>query len=49
VEAIIIMAASYSDEVEKIINQKFSANMAIAVLRDSRLQILRGKQGRGDQ
>ncbi len=38
VDAVIIMAASYSDEVAKIIRQKFSSNMDIAILRNKVLE-----------
>ena len=34
VDAIIVMAASYSDEVVKIIQQKFSSHIKVAILRD---------------
>lgn len=39
VEAIIIMAAGYSDEVMRIIRQKFDGNINIAILRDTELEI----------
>ena len=38
VEAIIVMAASYSDEVVKIIRDKYSNKIAVAVLRDYGLE-----------
>jgi 2-polyprenyl-3-methyl-5-hydroxy-6-metoxy-1,4-benzoquinol methylase len=41
VDAIIIMAASYSDEVAGIIKQKHDGNIGIAVLRDFGLEIVR--------
>ncbi|MEQ8187128.1 MAG: methyltransferase domain-containing protein [Candidatus Eremiobacterota bacterium] len=40
VDAIIVMAASYSDEVAKIIRQKFHRDINIAILRDSGLEII---------
>ena len=40
VDAVIVMAASYSDEVAKIIRQKFSAVTDIAILRDFGLEIV---------
>lgn len=40
VEAVIVMAASYSDEVAKIIKQKFDRNINIAVLRDFGLEVV---------
>ncbi len=40
VDAVIVMAASYSDEVAKIIKGKFDKNINIAVLRDFGLEIL---------
>jgi 2-polyprenyl-3-methyl-5-hydroxy-6-metoxy-1,4-benzoquinol methylase len=39
IEAIIIMAAAYSDEIAKIIRQKFDKNIEIAILRDFGLEI----------
>jgi hypothetical protein len=39
VEAIIIMAAAYSDEVMKIIRQKFDKNINVAILRNFGLEI----------
>ena len=41
VDAVIIMAASYSDEVAKILKLKFNRKLKIAVLRDTHLEILR--------
>ena len=38
VDAIIVMAASYSDEVAKIIRQKYSQKIAVAILRGFRLE-----------
>ncbi|MBF0385205.1 MAG: methyltransferase domain-containing protein [Candidatus Omnitrophica bacterium] len=40
VDAVIIMAASYSDEVAGIIRKQFSRNMAVAILRDFGLEIV---------
>jgi hypothetical protein len=40
VDAVIIMAASYSDEVARIIRQKFGQSMAVAILRDSELEMV---------
>lgn len=40
VEAVIIMAASYSDEVARTIRERFSAGIHVAILRDYGLQIL---------
>jgi SAM-dependent methyltransferase len=40
VDAVIVMAASYSDEVTRIIQQKFARNMDIAILRDYGLEIV---------
>ena len=40
VDAIIVMAASYSDEVVRIIRQKFAGNMNIAILRNFGLEIV---------
>jgi SAM-dependent methyltransferase len=39
VDAVIIIAGGYSDEVKKIINEKFDENLNIAVLRDSGLEL----------
>lgn len=39
VDAVIVMAASYSDEVAAIIRQKFGKSMAVAILRDFGLEI----------
>ncbi|EKD94316.1 MAG: hypothetical protein ACD_26C00121G0003, partial [uncultured bacterium] len=41
VDAIIIMAASYSDEVVKIIRQKYNKNINIAILRDYGLEVFK--------
>ncbi len=38
VDAVIVMAASYSDEVAKIIREKFDKNISIAILRDFGLE-----------
>lgn len=38
VDSIIVMAASYSDEVAGIIRQRFNSNMAVAILRDFGLE-----------
>ncbi|MBU1097699.1 MAG: class I SAM-dependent methyltransferase [Bacteroidetes bacterium] len=40
VDAVIIMAASYSDEVARIIRQQFNNNIQISILRDYGLEIL---------
>jgi SAM-dependent methyltransferase len=40
VDAIIVMAASYSDEVARIIRKEFSAKIAIAVLRENGLETI---------
>ena len=40
VDAIIIMAASYSDEVIKILQEKFAQNICIFVLRDFKLKMI---------
>lgn len=40
VDAVIVMAAGYSDEVAKIIRQKFSKNINISILRDFGLEII---------
>ena len=42
VDVVIVMAASYSDEVVRILRKKFDPNINIAVLRDSGLEIIRG-------
>ena len=39
VDAVIVMAASYSDEVVRIIRQKFDKNINVAILRDFGLEI----------
>lgn len=41
VEAVIVMAASYSDEVARIIRKKIGKDMNIAIMRDFGLEILR--------
>lgn len=41
VEAVIVMAAGYSDEVARILRQKFDKNINIAILRDYGLEVLR--------
>jgi len=40
VEAVIVMAASYSDEVAGIIRQKFNRNISVAILRDFGLEMV---------
>lgn len=40
VQAIIVLAASYSDEVARIINTRYSNRFAVAVLRGDRLEIV---------
>jgi 2-polyprenyl-3-methyl-5-hydroxy-6-metoxy-1,4-benzoquinol methylase len=40
VDAIIVMAASYSDEVARIIRQKFDRNINIVILRDFGLEVV---------
>lgn len=40
VHAVIVMAASYSDEVAGIIKNKYSHNRNVAILRDSRLEVV---------
>ncbi len=40
VKAVIIMAASYSDEVARIIREKFSGKIDLAILRDHGLEYL---------
>jgi 2-polyprenyl-3-methyl-5-hydroxy-6-metoxy-1,4-benzoquinol methylase len=40
VDAIIIMAAAYSDEVARIVRQRFSPEMGVAILRDCGLEIV---------
>ncbi|OGC10913.1 methyltransferase [candidate division WOR-1 bacterium RIFOXYC2_FULL_37_10] len=40
VDAIIIMAASYSDEVARIVRQKFDKNINVSILRDFGLEIV---------
>ena len=41
VDAIIIMAASYSDEVAKTLIENFNNNLSISVLRENKLEIIR--------
>lgn len=41
VDAVIVMAASYSDEVAKIIQQRFDGNINIAILRDFGLEVIK--------
>ena len=40
VDAVIVMAASYSDEVARIIRQKFDKNINVAILRDFGLEVV---------
>ena len=40
VDAIIVMAASYSDEVAKKIKKNFNKNIKISILREHSLEIL---------
>lgn len=40
VDAVIVMAASYSDEVAKIIRQKFDRNINVSILRDFGLEVV---------
>ncbi|MDP2923377.1 MAG: methyltransferase domain-containing protein [Candidatus Omnitrophota bacterium] len=40
VDAVIVMAASYSDEVARIIRQQFDSNINIAILRDFGLEVV---------
>jgi hypothetical protein len=40
VDAVIVMAAGYSDEVAKIIRQKFDRNINISILRDLGLEVV---------
>tara|TARA_Y100000034_G_scaffold136620_1_gene214184 strand:- start:1378 stop:2523 length:1146 start_codon:yes stop_codon:yes gene_type:complete len=42
VEAIIVMAASYSDEIVRIIRQEYDKKIKIAILRDFGLEVLEG-------
>jgi len=42
VDVVIVMAASYSDEVVRILQEKFDPNINIAVLKDSGLEIIQG-------
>jgi 2-polyprenyl-3-methyl-5-hydroxy-6-metoxy-1,4-benzoquinol methylase len=44
VDAVIVMAASYSDEVGKIIRKKFDRNIECSILRDYGLEIVKGSQ-----
>jgi SAM-dependent methyltransferase len=41
VEAVIIMAASYSDEIARLIRRKFNKNINVAIMRDYGLQCVR--------
>lgn len=41
VGAVIVMAASYSDEVAQIVQREYDQNMGIAIVRDSGLEIVR--------
>ncbi|MBF0558423.1 MAG: methyltransferase domain-containing protein [Nitrospirae bacterium] len=40
VDAVIVMAASYSDEVARIMRQRFDRNISIAILRDFGLEVV---------
>jgi hypothetical protein len=40
VDAVIIMAASYSDEVSRIIRQRFNKNLRVSILRDHGLEVI---------
>jgi hypothetical protein len=40
VDAVIVMAAGYSDEVAKIIRQKYDRNISVSILRNFRLEIV---------
>ena len=40
VDAVIVMAASYSDEVARIIREKFDRNMSVCILRDYGLEVV---------
>lgn len=40
VDAVIVMAASYSDEVARILRQKFAENINVAILRDFGLEVV---------
>jgi len=40
IDAVIVMAASYSDEVAGIIRQKFDRNISVAILRDFGLEVV---------
>jgi len=40
VDAVIVMAASYSNEVARIIRQKFHTNISISILRDFGLEVV---------
>ncbi len=41
IDAVIVMAASYSDEVARIIREKFDKNINIAILRDFGLEVIK--------
>jgi len=41
VEAVIIMAASYSDEVAKILLENYNNDFSISILRQNKLEIIR--------
>ncbi|MFH1355416.1 MAG: methionine biosynthesis protein MetW [Candidatus Omnitrophota bacterium] len=40
VEAVIVMAASYSDEVVKIMRERFDQSIKLSILRDSQLEVM---------
>jgi hypothetical protein len=40
VDAVMVMAASYSDEVAKIIRQKYDGKIKVAILRDFGLEVV---------
>jgi cyclopropane fatty-acyl-phospholipid synthase-like methyltransferase len=40
VDAVIVMAASYSDEVAGVLRRNFDQNLSVAILRDSQLEIV---------
>jgi 2-polyprenyl-3-methyl-5-hydroxy-6-metoxy-1,4-benzoquinol methylase len=44
VDAIIVIAAAYSDEVAGLIGKKYDKNIKIAILREQKLEIMPGKQ-----
>ena len=41
VEAVIVMAASYSDEVARILREKYDKNISVAILRDFGLEVIK--------